>query len=82
MEKEIYTRMKKTDKVIMRGMLNRLKEHFDELTKSLYTPMPVVSFYFDIYGLINDLVVVEEISGELQKKIGRILGERWMRRKR
>ena len=74
--------MKKTDKVIMRGMLNRLKEHFDELTKSLYTPTPDILFCFDVYELINDLIVVEEISGELQEKIGRILGERWMRRKR
>lgn len=74
--------MKKADKDTMQGMLNKLKEHFDEITKSLFTPMPTILLRFDIYELVNELLVVKEISGELQEKIGRILGERWMRRKR
>ena len=52
--------------------------------QKFYAPYPVVDFYrsVGVHDLVDKILAIEDISEKLLKEIGKVLGKRWMKRRR
>lgn len=70
------------DSLRIADITRKLMQHLlDELQKFyIPRPWPIIGLYkiSSIYGLVDEILEAENISEELLKKIGKVLGRRWI----